>query len=111
MTLIESDIELRGFEGEDNFNIYLCEETLNIWAKGKIKGKSCEIQFRVKEFYGGEFKDDSKNNKATIERLKVDYRYEYLTSRLGRYTKDDEVSIGDIFMYGHYEKIGHIVYR
>ena len=32
------------------------------------------------------------------------YRYEILKSRLGKVTADDEVSLGDIFMYGKFNK-------
>jgi len=106
--LIEREIELAEFEGT-TFDIYLNIESFNIWAKGNINGVPSEIQYRVRRFMEDEFKDSSKNSKANIDWLIKNYRHEYLKSRLGRYTEADEVSIGDIFMYGHFDKIGGVI--
>jgi len=102
--LIESGIELIDFE-DCIFNIYLCHETLNIWAK-ECCDNGREIQHRIKRFTEDEFTDLYKNNKANIEIAINLNKHKYLTYRLGRYTKDDEVTIGDIFMFGDYEPIG-----
>jgi hypothetical protein len=99
--LIESEIEVADFE-DCIFNIYLCHNTLNILAK-----ECCEngrhLEFKVSNFVDEGFTDLYKNNKSNLDYAMKFYKHEYLTYRLGRYTKDDEVSIGDVFMFGHYE--------
>jgi len=41
----------------------------------------------------------------SIENIIKDHEYDILKYRLGRVTKDDEVTIGDIFMFRKFNKI------
>jgi len=102
--LIESEVEIQGY-GDRVFNLYLNNETLNIWAR-EIGGENKSFQFRVRDFISDdEFKDLYRNNKANIECGMNSYKHEYLSYRLSIITEDDEVRIGDMFMFGHYDQI------
>jgi hypothetical protein len=109
--LIRTEVKIKEY-GDRIFNLYLNNQTLNIWArechKVTIKGKvRCQsFQFRVRDFISDdEFKDLYRNNKANIECGLQYYKHEYLTSRLESHAKDEEVSIADMFMFGHYDQI------
>lgn len=109
LELIETEIELKYIDTDNVFNIYLCKETLNIFAKEITEEKPRTLQFRVIQILKDEYTNVYKNNKANLDYLMSFYRHEYLTYRLGKYTSEDEVTIGDVFMYGHFQRIGGVL--
>jgi len=85
MELILTDIELN-----DNLTN---ENTFDVWYKDNIF-------VAIENVKGGRtFRYQLTN---TLDYISNNHRDEILSYRLGRYTKDDEVSIGDVFMFGKF---------
>lgn len=87
MELILTDIELN-----DNL---INDNTFDIWYQDNVF-------VAIENIKGGRtFRYELTD---TIDNIISNHRDEILTYRLGRYSKRDEVSIGDIFMYGKFVK-------
>lgn len=87
LELILTEIELNGSKEESLYNVFVNKE-LDIFAE-EI-GTNNVIQYRFTE---------------NVEDIKRDHRVEILLSRLGKVEATDEVSLGDIFMYGKHTEV------